>query len=117
MRNVLILFAFVLPLALFSCSKDEDTKNNKYEDKLIGHWIEDTDNEFEVLHIKFNEDKTGSDWAEEYGELFQNSKYTFKWSATENKINFTYDDGEIDARDYTLRDNKLYIGSIIYVKQ
>lgn len=51
MKRILFILA-MLPMIMFtfsSCSDDDDNK----EEALIGTWVEDTDYEYEVLHVQF----------------------------------------------------------------
>lgn len=53
--SVLVL---MLPMFLFLSCTDDDSPN-EYESQFVGHWVEDTDFEYEVYNIEFRSDGTG----------------------------------------------------------
>lgn len=120
MKKILFLMA-MLPMMLFTaCSSDDD--DNNYETQLIGKWVEDTDFEYEVLHVEFKSDKSGFQWAtDKDGEIDKYGKEYFVWSATDSKITIILEKGGSDTVNYIIKGDKLYISSddetIIYVRE
>lgn len=116
MKKVLFLMAMLPMMLLSACSDDDD--NNDYENALTGSWIEDTDSDFEVLHLIFKADKTGTMYATDNGEVNENGKRAIAWSATQNQITIIdKKSGDSETLTYVLSGNNLQIEEISYVRQ
>ncbi len=118
MKKILFLLA-TLPMIVFTaCSSDNDDNNN--ENQLIGTWVEDTEDTFEVLHKQFNSDHTGYHWATDQGAIDEQGKVPFTWSATNSQITLIFKN-ETAIYAYAINGNHLkttFDGEVIhYTKQ
>lgn len=106
----------MLPMLLFTaCSSDDDS--NDYENQLVGSWVEDTQSNIEVFHLELKADKTGTIYATDNGEIDQQGKSHFVWSATQNEITMiNKNSGESEVLTYILKGNHLQVGDISYIK-
>lgn len=59
MKKKLLLLSMLLALVFIACSKDDDDDSKDYEQKLIGVWIEKTDDVIEVFNMELKENHTG----------------------------------------------------------
>ncbi len=116
MKKILFLMA-ILPMMLFTACSNDDNEND-YESQLVGTWIEDTESTIEVFHLELKSDKTGIRYATDDGEINEQMKSSFVWSATKNEITvIDKKTGDSDNLTYVLNGNHLQIESISYIKK
>ena len=118
--SVLVL---MLPMFLFLSCSDDDSPN-EYESQFVGHWVEDTNSEYEVYNLEFRSDGMGDQWLEFYGEVDESSKTPFVWSAAETTVTVSMTlngVSQTSVLNYMIRDNKLYLSqgdeTVVYVRQ
>lgn len=112
-RSLILLIVF---FAFLGCSKDDKGNSKKIEDKLIGLWVEKTEDTIEVLNLELKGGNVGFYWTTDDGEIDEQGKRKIKWDATENKFISIFND-EKNVFDYELVQDTLYLGEIIYVRK
>ncbi len=119
MKRILFILA-MLPMIMFtfsSCSDDDDNK----EEALIGTWVEDTDYEYEVLHVQFKSDHSGYFWTTDEGIISDLGKEAFTWFIDGDKLITQYEDGESETGYFSVNGDKLILSgngdSITYKRQ
>lgn len=113
MKKVFLLMAMVLPMVFCGCSKDDEERSlNEYERLFLGTW-EEYGNTFgyEVLHIQFNNDGTGFQWAEDFGEVDNQGRTPFTWSATSTQITVSIEGRGTMTMNYIIDGENLFITS------
>lgn len=97
-RNVWLnlMFLSLMPI-LASCSDEEDEINAR----LTGSWTE-----YNVT-IVLNSDKTGYEVYDYSSWDLRSERDDFRWAADDNKLIFTYTDGDVRMYYYTITDNIL----------
>ncbi len=118
-KTLALLLIAAIPVFIFiSCSDDDDDSNA--ESALIGTWVEDTSDVYEVRHVQFNSDHTGYQWATDKGVIDYYGKESFTWSATSKVITMTMY-GQTQKINYTLSGDKFTVyddsESITYVRE
>ena len=116
MKKGLLLLAMLSMLMFIACSKDDDDDSKAYEDKLIGLWIEKTDDVIEVHHMDLKENNIGYFWITDDGEIY-GEKENIICSATKTKFTSTFNNEETENFDYQLVKDTLYLGEIVYVRK
>lgn len=116
MKKGLLLLAMLSMLMFIACSKDDDDDSKAYKDKLIGLWIEKTDDVIEVHHMDLKENNIGYFWITDDGEIY-GEKENIIWSATKTKFTSTFNNEETENFDYQLVKDTLYLGEIVYVRK
>ena len=114
-----VFLCVVLCLSISSCSKDNDGDNNEglnsYEAALVGSYVSD-DDDYEILYLTLNSDKTGSFEVRWKGK--SETKYKITWSATRTTITVTnQSNGKTDTNEYVLNGKHLICGDVSYQKQ
>lgn len=123
MKKKIFLSLFVLVLALnyslSSCSKDDDNDSNdglnSYEKALVGSYVSD-DDDYEILYLTLNSDRTGSFEMKWGGET--KTKYDILWSATRTTMTETNrSNGKTYTNTYVLNGKHLICGDVSYQKK
>ena len=117
MKKGILLIAMLSMLMFIACSKDDDDDSKAYEDKLIGLWIQKTDNVIEVFNMELKGNHVGFHWATDNGEIDEQGKIPMTWSATKTKFTSTFNNEETETFDYQLIKDTLYLGEIVYVRK
>ena len=116
---ITICVCVVLCLSISSCSKDNDDDNNEglnsYEAALVGSYVSD-DDDYEILYLTLNSDRTGSFEMKWGGE--SKTKYKITWSATRTSITETnQSNGKTYINEYVLNGKHLICGDVSYQKR
>ena len=120
MKKLILMLAMVLPMVFVSCSDEED--DSVYMERICGVWEEYGNTlGYEVFHLELKPDGTGNRWAEDYGEIDEQGKTPFSWSANESELVVTTEDGDIQRMSYELDGDRLSVSfegeTIVYVKE
>ena len=118
-RNWVVIMTLIFGMmAVSSCSSDDDDDANdlnQHEKALVGSW-KSIDDDYEILRLELKKDHTGS-FAMYWGGKLKDSDVLKNWMANDKRLFVTYDNGETESVEYTLSDNKLILGDVLYQKQ
>ncbi len=110
--------AMLLAVVTFAaCSSDDDEKSSFDDSALVGAWVEDSDYIDELFHVQFYSNHTGYQWVTQNGEVGEEGKEAFTWSATETTITMVLSDGSTGTVSYSLDGDNLKVsssGEVIY---
>ena len=116
MKKVLFSMAILSILFFIGCSKDNDDSED-YESRLIGFWVENTDNVIEVFNLELKEGHTGYQWATDSGKIDNQGKTLITWSATKTKFTSSFDKEKTEIFNYQIVKDTLYLGEIVYIRK
>lgn len=110
------LLMVVLCVNFVACGDDDDDEKAS----IVGTWKAESSDDGYVAYFTFNSDGTGKSW-EVSSSGTQSEAEAFTYKVSDNKLTFTWEDGEDYTSTFSLSGNRLTIkdneDSVTFIKQ